>query len=197
MTPYPEKLISLIDRPQYAGTIDGASVTAISADFECGTAITFDLVIDSDTKYIESIRYRTNGCGYMIAAGESIAAAFEKRELTNIGGFDGAGPTDALSGVTGELSPERGHCISTAADAFKKALAKYREKAAAAYNGDSPLVCSCYGISEADVNETIKMNNVESIDSFMKFSRAGAGCGSCRMVIEELIDTQYADSGMF
>lgn len=197
MLPYPEKLARIIDRPQYAGLIDDASVTAVSASFECGTAITFDLIIESDTKRIEAIRYRTNGCGYMIAAGELLAAMFEKKELPLIGGSDAAELSDKLSGLAGPPPAERRHCISTAADAFKKALAKYREQAAAAYNGDSPLVCSCYGVSESDVHHVIMDTDVRNIEGFMKFSRAGSGCGSCRMVIEELIDAEYAESGMF
>ena len=184
---YPENLNILLDDLHNAGSIKSPTISAVSASFECGTAITVDLVIDPDAKQIEQVRFRTNGCGYMTAAGELVARSFNGRRLAAIGGSIDAELSDLMNEAIGSIPIERDHCQTTAVEAIKKALASYRAKAASEYNGESPLVCSCYGIDEEGVLATIKREQVVELNRFLKYSRAGSGCGSCRMVIEDMI----------
>lgn len=185
---YPEKLNELIDGLQNPGKIESPTVSAVSANLGCGTTITIDLAVNDRAKTIESVRFRTNGCGFMTTAGEMIARSFNRHELAAIGGFNEALVLSLLSEQVGPIPTEREHCVATAAEAFKKALSAYRAKAASEYNGESPLVCSCYGISEDGVNAVIRQFEITELSEYMKHSRAGTGCGSCRMIIEEMID---------
>lgn len=188
MEVYSEKINDLIDDLRHAGKIADATVSAVNASLECGTAITFELNIRSESKLIAEIKFRTNGCGYMTAAGEIISRALIGRELTSIGGFEQKEILESLNEHIGDVQFERKQCLVTAAEAVRKALAMYRKKVADEYNGDSPLVCSCYGISEDAVNKVITKYQVNELSQFLSVSKAGTGCGSCRMVIEDLIE---------
>lgn len=159
-----------------------------SASFVCGSFVRIGLQIEPATKFLESIRYKTNGCGYAVAASEFIASRFQNINLTDL-----AGITDLESNLTSTLNANtegRTHCIDIAVEAFRNALADYRRRTVEEFQGEDALICSCFGVSEREIVELMKDRGTSDIESVGKVCNAGTGCGSCQMLIQELIDAR-------
>ena len=184
---YAQKINDLSGSPRFAFDLEMPSAFGKSAAFECGTFVEIALRIDSELKLIESIAYKTNGCGFMVAAAESLASKFQRTRLTEL-----HGPDDIAMSLLAEfpdLPNERRHCISTVVEAFRNALAEYRTKCVEEFRGEKALICTCFGIDEERILSIITTDNVTDVSDVTAACNAGRGCGSCRMLIQDLIDS--------
>ena len=48
-------------------------------------------------------------------------------------------------------------------------------------------VCTCFGVSEEQILQTITENECQSVDAVGKLTQAGTNCGSCRSDISALL----------
>jgi NifU-like protein len=69
-------------------------------------------------------------------------------------------------------------------------LADYRTYAIEEFRGERALICTCFGVSEESVQRYIEAEMPETVAEVTAACRAGGGCGSCRMLIQEMIDEQ-------
>ncbi|MDM7922049.1 MAG: (2Fe-2S)-binding protein, partial [Pyrinomonadaceae bacterium] len=134
---------------------------------------------------IREAKFRSDGCGYMIAAAEAVADGVAGIRLTELHGVDGS----LVFAATGEIPESRRHCAATAMDALRQALAKYRQKQIEEFRGEKALVCTCFGITEDDLTAVIERERPEGLEELARFTNAGSGCGSCRMLLQEMIDS--------
>ncbi|MBI4208531.1 MAG: NAD(P)/FAD-dependent oxidoreductase [Deltaproteobacteria bacterium] len=52
---------------------------------------------------------------------------------------------------------------------------------------DSLQICNCNGVSKGEIRDRIRTENCTSVAQIGKCTKAGTGCGSCKMVIAQLI----------
>src|SRR5829696_6955446 len=138
--------------------IDAAEATATEGSFVCGSFVSLLLKIDREAGEIVDAKYRTNGCGYMIAAGEVLTANVISRRLQDLHGAD---PQELIGELTTELGPlpgSRSRCASTVIDALRTALANYRRNLIDEYRGERALICTCFGIDEDTIESCIRQN---------------------------------------
>jgi len=181
MSLYPDSIARLAFAPRFAGPIEDANAVGTDASFACGAFVRFELAIDPDSKKISAIGFRSNGCGYMIAAAETCAAAVANAKLTelhecNFSGFE-------------ELAADRMQCAEVARHALKEAFARFRQTQLEEFPGEKALICTCFGISE----ELIERCGAQSVEEVGERTNAGTGCGSCRMLIAEIIDSAMSE----
>jgi NifU-like protein len=69
-------------------------------------------------------------------------------------------------------------------------MAEYRRHRIEEFQGEKALICTCFGVSEETIVNVIAENDLTDVDEVSGLCRAGSGCGSCRMLIAELIDSQ-------
>ena len=163
----------------------------MAAAFECGTFIKFELHINAD-KLIECVGFRSNGCGYMVVIADVVAALIEGKRLTELHSM---GTGELVTAVTAELGifpAEREHCRAAVIDAIKAALADFRRRQIEEFAGEKALICTCFGVSEEVIDAAIADKNVRTVEAVGKLTNAGTGCGSCQMLIQEMIDTPHA-----
>jgi NifU-like protein len=177
---YPESIAKKARSPKFVGRCPGENAEGRAASFVCGSSIRFSVSIDTTTKQIQQLRYETNGCGYVIAAAEELIERIEGRKLTDL-----SGSTDILASTI----EEREHCVAAVADAFRSALADHRRKTIEEFAGEMALICTCFGVSEETIVHAIKEKNTVSVAAVSAACNAGSGCGSCQMLIQELIDS--------
>ena len=185
---YPPKIHARFRLPKNAGNAPGANAVGANASFECGSFIRILLEIDNDTKAIRLARFQTNGCGYMIAAADTVAEMLAGRKLTDLHGL---GHDEHERLVLDELEafpPNRKQCAELVFTALKDALADYRAYFIEEFSGDKALICTCFGVSEEAIEAYIDANSPASVSNVTDATRAGGGCGSCQMLIQELID---------
>lgn len=115
----------------------------------------------------------------MIAAAVELTDRLSGRSLQGLEGFEDPGQGDEVGG-----------CAETAADALRSALAAYRDRQVAEFIGERALICSCFGIGEDAIEAALRDPEVHSLDDLMDTTRAGTGCGSCRMLLVEMLDAR-------
>ena len=183
---YPSKVHERFVSPANAASEDLGS-RGIAASFVCGSFVELFVVIDGDE--IEETSFRTNGCGFMVAAADVVCEWLSGKQLGELHGLNDAELRVVLFDALGNLPPDRVQCASVVFDALHQAMSNYRELRVAEYEGEKALICTCFGISEDTIVAVIAENKFSEVEDVAGHVRAGSGCGSCRMLIQELIDS--------
>lgn len=185
---YPENIKERLLLPKNAGTVDNASSSGTDATFVCGCFVRFCISIGRDDKKVTAVRYQTNGCGYMIAAADVLAETTAERDLTELHGLESDELIENIENLLGEYPTKRSHCLKTPANALRAAFANYRNRLIEEFRGEKALICTCFGISEDSIEKCIADHQPETAAEVAMLCKAGSGCGSCRMLIQEMID---------
>ena len=175
-----------MSEPKHVGALDRANARGMSASFLCGSFVRISLRIDESSGAISDAAFTTNGCGFMIATAESVTAWLADRKLAELHGLR----DEELRETIGAFPEERVQCMTIVFEALRYSLAEYRARRVEEFRGEKALICTCFGVSEETVVLTIEENALTEIDEVTDICRAGSGCGSCRMLIAELIDAR-------
>lgn len=181
MSIYPDPIAELAFAPRFAGPIESSNAVGTDASFRCGAFVRFELSIDRATKTVNAIGFCSNGCGYMIAAADRFAGEVVGKRLADLHALDFSGFED--------FAADRVQCADVARSALKGAFANFRQTQLDEFAGEKALICTCFGISE----ESIEACGAESVDEVGELTNAGTGCGSCRMLIADIIETARAE----
>ena len=187
MSIYPDQISETSHSPEFSGESSDENAVGKSASFVCGSFVRFGLWVDRAAKRIEDLRYTTNGCGFAIAAAETIARELHRTELTDLHGTNQV--EELIRTRLGDFPSERTHCFKMTIEALRTALTNYRERVIEEFKGEQALICTCFGVAEETIVHVIEEHGVSDISEFSEFSNAGSGCGSCQMLIRELIDS--------
>lgn len=184
MSIYPESIARKARSPKFIGRSPDENGAGVAASFVCGSSIRFSLCVEPESKQIEQIRYETNGCGFVLAAAEDLTERNEGRKLTELSAIEGnsVAPVDLDSN-------ERQHCLDIVSDSFRAALADHRRRTIEEFKGETALICTCFGVSEDKILDAINNRQLRTVSSVSALCNAGSGCGSCQMLIQELIDS--------
>ena len=187
---YPAKVKECIDRLSHGGPLEQPDGSGTDVSFECGTYASIELKVDREMSAITHARFRTNGCGFAVAACEVLAAYVRTRRLQDLHGADDAELGQILETELGSFPAGREHCARLAAGSLHAALAAYRSTLIDEYRGEQALICTCFGVGEDAIVSCIRDNGLSEVGEVVERCRAGGGCGSCRPLIQELIDAQ-------
>ena len=187
MTTYPPSIAKRFKAPTHAGRADGAAADGLSASFVCGAFVDISLRVDEAGRIVDA-RFRTNGCGFMVAGADILSERLRDKLLTDLHGLDGDELYDILRRELGEYPDGRRHCAEVVFEALRKALAVYRQKLLEEFQGEKALICTCFSVTEDEIAEKISALGLTDIEDVVGATRAGSGCGSCRMMIQEMLD---------
>jgi NifU-like protein len=182
---YPEKIYERSRSPLYARTPGNTNAVGTGVGLQCGSFVRFYLDIDLVSGEIREARFKTNGCGFAIASADVLAESIKGKNLTDLHGLD---DPEYHSAQLGEFPAGRGHCREIGFDALRAALADHRALRLEEFRGEKALICTCFGISEETIEQTIAAKMPETVEDVTRLTRAGGGCGSCRMLIQEMLD---------
>jgi len=185
---YPDKVSDRVGKPSCKGEIADANAVGTAAALQCGTYIRFELLIDK-VKLIERVAFRSNGCGFMIAAADVLSVMLEGRRLTDLHSLDNTEIIDEINARLDRFPADRDHCLTSVIDAVKLALADFRRRSIEEFAGEKALICTCFGVSEETIELAVTTKNARSVEAVGKLCNAGTGCGSCQLLIEEIIDS--------
>jgi NifU-like protein len=146
------------------------------------------LGLDVASNTVERVNYRTNGCGFMAAAAEVISAELSGKDIRKLHSLDEKWLTGVVGESLGLFEEGRDHCRSACIEAIRFAFEELRFRRLAESPGESPLICTCFGVDEETIVNLISGSDEASVDDVGQKINAGRGCGSCRMMIQELID---------
>lgn len=192
-TSYSAKVVNRSADPMFARDVAEMNGRGKAASFECGSFVRMTIRVGSGS--IEDVGFRSNGCGYAVAAADLLAETMIGRPLTELNGLNTAETValiEALLGDTGDLPVGRRQCVELAVDAFKGTLADHRRGLLVEFTGEKGLVCTCFSVTEEAIIDAIATNGAKSVAAVGEITNAGIGCGSCRMIIREILDG-YSD----
>lgn len=189
MSIYSTKVAERLKDLRNCGTARGETAGFTDASFVCGSFVRFSLEINPVTKRVEAVRFKTSGCGYMVAAADVVAASVEGQLLGNLHALGESELNVAIINVLGEAPPDRHHCIDCVITALRGAFADYRTRQIEEFRGVRALICTCFGVTEENIEAHIEESSLTTVDEVGAACNAGTGCGSCRMLIQEMLDT--------
>ncbi|MEP6705848.1 MAG: iron-sulfur cluster assembly scaffold protein [Acidobacteriota bacterium] len=184
---YPEGINERFRSPANAGAETGG-VRGTSASFVCGSFVELSVRINIESGSIAGARFKTNGCGFMIASADALCDWLCEKTLSELHGLNDDELTRAVCDKVGALPRDRVQCSGVVFEALRKAMSLHRAQCIEEFRGETALICTCFGISEESIVGAIAENGFTDVDQIAKACRAGSGCGSCRFLIQELID---------
>jgi NifU-like protein len=158
--------------PRNVGDAGEPSFTGRSASLSCGALVRFSIQVD-EAHLISQARFRAAGCNVLIAA-----ASMLTEQVT--------GMTTAEA-ATIRIDPTA--CGAIARDALLDAIREYSNAARDDWAGDEALICTCFFVSERTIEREIQTRGLTTVAEVTKACNAGAGCGSCHQLIQEIIET--------
>lgn len=165
-----------------------ANAVGAGASFGCGSFIRFSLAIDAASSTITDVGLASNGCGFMAAAADLLAETLIGRNLTRLHGLSDIELLQTVANGLGKSPPERRECIEACFYALHTALADFRASRIREFTGEKAVMCTCFGVTEECIETILRDGSIETVDDVSAVCNAGLGCGSCRMMIEEMID---------
>jgi len=185
---YPPKISEKFRAPKNIGEAAGANAVGTNATFVCGAVLRFSLRIEKQTKRILEAKFKTNGCGYLIAAAETLTQKISGRYLTDLHKLDEQFLHSEIETETETFPQNRQHCLELAAESLRGAFADFRVLQIEEFTGEKALICTCFGIAEETIESLIQANSLETVEEVADVCNAGGGCGSCQSLIQEIID---------
>jgi NifU-like protein len=190
MWDYTDKVLDLFYNPKNQGTIDTSEDPNIATVFgevgsiACGDALRLHLKIDVPEDTILDARFQTFGCTSAIASSSALTEMIKGLTLDQALNVTNKEIAEFLGG----LPEAKMHCSVMGQEALEAAIYKYRGIPLESHDDDEgALICSCFGISDAKIRRAIIENNLTTAEEVTNYVKAGGGCGSCLLDIEDLI----------
>ena len=189
MWDYSEKVLDHYRNPRNVGKIDNADLIGEAGSLACGDSLKLYLKLDGEK--IVDAKFQTFGCGSAVASSSILTEMIIGKTLEEAKKITNKDIADELGG----LPQEKMHCSVMGHEALEDALKKYYGESN--IENDLPqtkdkIVCTCFNVTENQILEAIKVNNLKTVEEVTNYTKAGGACGRCKGYIKDIIDTYWA-----
>lgn len=184
MWEYTDKVKDHFLNPRNVGEVDNPDGVGEVGSMACGDALRLSFKLDDDGR-IQDARFQTFGCASAIASSSALTEMLkgmsleEAEKITN----------EDIAEYLGGLPMEKMHCSVMGKDALKQAIQNFRGAPGEAVEGN--IVCECFGVTDKQIEETVREHNLQSIEDVTNYVKAGGGCGKCHENIQAIIDAVH------
>lgn len=189
MWDYTDKVKDHFLHPRNARVIEDANAVGDVGSIICGDALRLMLKINPTTNVIEDAAFQTYGCGSAIASSSALTEMLKGKTLEEAEKITNQQIADYLGG----LPPEKMHCSVMGREALDAAIANYHGQSYEHAHDDGEIVCHCFGVGVNKIKKVVWENHLTTVEEVTHYTKAGGGCQSCHMRIEEIIDEVWVD----
>lgn len=171
--------------PRNVGDAGEPSFTGRAASLRCGAHVRFSIQVD-EAHSISQARFRAAGCEVLVAASSVLT---ERIEALSTADAAGVGQNPAALCEYLKVEAKNAQCVELACAALLDAVRDYSNAARDDWAGDEALICTCFFVSERTIEREIQTKGLTTVAEVTKACNAGAGCGSCHQLIQEILET--------
>lgn len=185
---YCEKIIARLVDLTHCRELPGARAAGVGVNLACGSTVRFSLKIDETGRIVDAA-FRSNGCGYSRVAADVLAHWLTGKDLSDLHGLDERELRGVIRQELGKIPDKNAACIGCATFAVRDAFSRFRSQRIEEFRGEKALICTCFGVTEDRIEDIIAKFHPTSVEQITAACNAGSGCGSCRMLIQEMLDS--------
>ena len=196
MSYYPESISELFLRPRNAGEVHEADAVGDTGSLVCGAALRLTMRVDALSHRITEAKFKAAGCGYLMAAASILTEIIKDMTIEEAASLTSQ-VEEIMAENLGRFPFDKQHCASLCRDALGAAITGYRTLPESVWTGEEALICTCFAVSEKTIEEAIETYALHTVEQVTRACRAGAGCGSCRPLIEDILDDYWRTASLW
>jgi len=183
MWEYTDKVKEHFFNPRNVGEIEHPDGMGEVGSLACGDALRLTFKLDENGK-IKDAKFKTFGCASAIATSSVLTELIRGMTVAEAAKVTNKDIADYLGG----LPEQKMHCSVMGREALEAAIENYRTGGKVKHELEGKVVCTCFGVTENEIERVIKENDLKSVEDVTNYCKAGGGCGGCKGEIEKIVE---------